>query len=244
MRELADWYVIALPQIRSLSLREAQRLFGVAGCRHRPFFCQKESLVGWARVLQGWSCDAMGPSHAHLCTSVMLIIKMVMLIFLLVKCLVVLFLPNHIEACEAREMEQMEGLHFGDFTLSFTKWLTSVILLTSCTASFAYICSARLLIFAYMCCGQTQAEAHYKGHKHARKLKALETQRNQQKRGHSPFTSGRDKEDQDTTKPGERTTSLVSHLRKDITGINLFWAKPSSFSKDFLVISDRSTKAW
>uniref|UniRef100_A0A665TIQ6 C2H2-type domain-containing protein n=1 Tax=Echeneis naucrates TaxID=173247 RepID=A0A665TIQ6_ECHNA len=33
----------------------------------------------------------------------------------------------------------------------------------------------------------TQAEAHYKGHKHARKLKALETQRSRQKNGHSCF---------------------------------------------------------
>ncbi|KAG7227947.1 hypothetical protein INR49_005568 [Caranx melampygus] len=40
----------------------------------------------------------------------------------------------------------------------------------------------------------TQAEAHYKGHKHARKLKALETQRNRQKNGHSPSTAGKDRE--------------------------------------------------
>ncbi|GLD62892.1 zinc finger protein 385B-like isoform X1 [Lates japonicus] len=40
----------------------------------------------------------------------------------------------------------------------------------------------------------TQAEAHYKGHKHARKLKALETQRNRQKNGHSPSTTGKDRD--------------------------------------------------
>uniref|UniRef100_A0A3B4Y9G7 Zinc finger protein 385C n=2 Tax=Seriola lalandi dorsalis TaxID=1841481 RepID=A0A3B4Y9G7_SERLL len=40
----------------------------------------------------------------------------------------------------------------------------------------------------------TQAEAHYKGHKHARKLKALETQRNRQRNGHSPSTTGKDRE--------------------------------------------------
>ncbi|XP_030019253.1 zinc finger protein 385C-like isoform X2 [Sphaeramia orbicularis] len=40
----------------------------------------------------------------------------------------------------------------------------------------------------------TQAEAHYKGHKHARKLKAMETQRNRQKNGHSPSTTGKDRE--------------------------------------------------
>uniref|UniRef100_A0A8C8DRY3 C2H2-type domain-containing protein n=1 Tax=Oryzias sinensis TaxID=183150 RepID=A0A8C8DRY3_9TELE len=40
-----------------------------------------------------------------------------------------------------------------------------------------------------------QAEAHYKGHKHARKLKALETQRTRQKNGRSQSTTGRDKEE-------------------------------------------------
>uniref|UniRef100_A0A8D3BDZ1 C2H2-type domain-containing protein n=1 Tax=Scophthalmus maximus TaxID=52904 RepID=A0A8D3BDZ1_SCOMX len=39
----------------------------------------------------------------------------------------------------------------------------------------------------------TQAEAHYKGHKHARKLKALETQRSRQKTGHSTSTTGKDR---------------------------------------------------
>uniref|UniRef100_A0A3P8TEP9 Zinc finger protein 385C n=1 Tax=Amphiprion percula TaxID=161767 RepID=A0A3P8TEP9_AMPPE len=37
----------------------------------------------------------------------------------------------------------------------------------------------------------TQAEAHYKGHKHARKLKALESQRNRQKNGHTATPSSR-----------------------------------------------------
>ncbi|XP_029383884.1 zinc finger protein 385C-like [Echeneis naucrates] len=40
----------------------------------------------------------------------------------------------------------------------------------------------------------TQAEAHYKGHKHARKLKALETQRSRQKNGHSPSKMGKERE--------------------------------------------------
>ncbi|XP_074519517.1 zinc finger protein 385D-like isoform X2 [Halichoeres trimaculatus] len=40
----------------------------------------------------------------------------------------------------------------------------------------------------------TQAEAHYKGHKHARKLKALETQRIRQKNGYSPSSIGKDRE--------------------------------------------------
>ncbi|KAM4524241.1 zinc finger protein 385D-like isoform 1-T1 [Odontesthes bonariensis] len=40
----------------------------------------------------------------------------------------------------------------------------------------------------------TQAEAHYKGHKHARKLKALETQRNRQKSGQNQSTTGKDRD--------------------------------------------------
>ncbi|XP_070783459.1 zinc finger protein 385B-like [Enoplosus armatus] len=60
----------------------------------------------------------------------------------------------------------------------------------------------------------TQAEAHYKGHKHARKLKALETQRNRQKNGHSPSTTGRDRE---RGKMGGGTVPADSHL-KDISG--------------------------
>nr|XP_020513942.1 zinc finger protein 385C-like isoform X1 [Labrus bergylta] len=39
-----------------------------------------------------------------------------------------------------------------------------------------------------------QAEAHYKGHKHTRKLKALETQRNRKKNGYSPSETGKDRE--------------------------------------------------
>ncbi|TNN03514.1 hypothetical protein fugu_000543 [Takifugu bimaculatus] len=66
----------------------------------------------------------------------------------------------------------------------------------------------------------TQAEAHYKGHKHARKLKALETQRNRQKRGRSPSKLSKDK-DQDMMMLGGATASSASHL-KDITGASTF----------------------
>ncbi|XP_044033547.1 zinc finger protein 385B-like isoform X2 [Siniperca chuatsi] len=62
----------------------------------------------------------------------------------------------------------------------------------------------------------TQAEAHYKGHKHARKLKALETQRNRQKNGHSPVTTGKDR-DRERGMMGRGTVPTYSHL-KDITG--------------------------
>ncbi|XP_059180751.1 zinc finger protein 385B-like [Centropristis striata] len=62
----------------------------------------------------------------------------------------------------------------------------------------------------------TQAEAHYKGHKHARKLKALETQRNRQKNGHSQSTTGKDR-DRERGMMGGGTVPIDSHL-KDITG--------------------------
>uniref|UniRef100_A0A3Q3B285 Zinc finger protein 385C n=1 Tax=Kryptolebias marmoratus TaxID=37003 RepID=A0A3Q3B285_KRYMA len=40
----------------------------------------------------------------------------------------------------------------------------------------------------------TQAEAHYKGHKHARKLKALENQKSRQRSGHSQSSAGKDRD--------------------------------------------------
>ncbi|XP_054455290.1 zinc finger protein 385C-like [Anoplopoma fimbria] len=63
----------------------------------------------------------------------------------------------------------------------------------------------------------TQAEAHYKGHKHARKLKALETQRNRQKNGHSPTTTGKDR-GRERGMMGGRSVPIDSHL-KDVTGL-------------------------
>ncbi|XP_026171435.1 zinc finger protein 385D-like isoform X2 [Mastacembelus armatus] len=62
----------------------------------------------------------------------------------------------------------------------------------------------------------TQAEAHYKGHKHARKLKALEIQRNRQKNGHNPSTTGKDS-DRERGMMGGGTVQTDSQL-KDKTG--------------------------
>ncbi|XP_033486212.1 zinc finger protein 385B-like isoform X2 [Epinephelus lanceolatus] len=56
----------------------------------------------------------------------------------------------------------------------------------------------------------TQAEAHYKGHKHARKLKAMESQRNRQKNGHSPSATGKDRE---RGMMGGGTVPTDSHLK-------------------------------
>ncbi|KAM3859947.1 zinc finger protein 385D-like [Diretmus argenteus] len=65
----------------------------------------------------------------------------------------------------------------------------------------------------------TQAEAHYKGHKHARKLKALDTQRNtqrnRQRNGQSPSTTGRGDRERGRTGGGG---SLMDSPSTDITG--------------------------
>lgn len=79
------------------------------------------------------------------------------------------------------------------------------------------------------CDGQTQAEAHYKGHKHARKLKALETQRNRQKNMHSPSTAGKDRE-RERGMMGGGSVPADAHV-KDKKGINL------SFFKSILSLS-------
>uniref|UniRef100_A0A3Q1FH38 Zinc finger protein 385C n=1 Tax=Acanthochromis polyacanthus TaxID=80966 RepID=A0A3Q1FH38_9TELE len=62
----------------------------------------------------------------------------------------------------------------------------------------------------------TQAEAHYKGHKHARKLKALESQRNRQKNGHNQSATGKDK-DREKGMMGSATV-LTDLQLKDKTG--------------------------
>ncbi|XP_034070163.1 zinc finger protein 385D-like isoform X2 [Gymnodraco acuticeps] len=63
----------------------------------------------------------------------------------------------------------------------------------------------------------TQAEAHYKGHKHARKLKALETQRNRQKNGQNPSITGKDRDREKGLMGGGAAQPTDSNL-KDITG--------------------------
>ncbi|XP_008312031.1 zinc finger protein 385C isoform X2 [Cynoglossus semilaevis] len=60
-----------------------------------------------------------------------------------------------------------------------------------------------------------QAEAHYKGHKHARKLKALESQRNRQKNGHGLYTAGKDRENGTT---GAETLPASESHSTDRTG--------------------------
>ncbi|KAK5855950.1 hypothetical protein PBY51_007579 [Eleginops maclovinus] len=54
-----------------------------------------------------------------------------------------------------------------------------------------------------------QAEAHYKGHKHARKLKAMEAQKNRQRRAGEASSTGRDK-DRDRDRERDRDRSKTS----------------------------------
>uniref|UniRef100_A0AAV2KJU5 C2H2-type domain-containing protein n=1 Tax=Knipowitschia caucasica TaxID=637954 RepID=A0AAV2KJU5_KNICA len=58
-----------------------------------------------------------------------------------------------------------------------------------------------------------QAEAHYKGHKHARKLKAIEAQKNRQKRAAEGLSSARDKErDRDRGKTAAPEATIQMHM--------------------------------
>ncbi len=149
-------------------------------------------------------------------------------------------------------MEQMERLQFTDFMLSFTNLIMSVILFIYCTLTLSSVCSARVCLCVCVCAcvcvchGQTQAEAHYKGHKHARKLKALETQRNRQKNGHSPSTTGKDMRDRERGLMGRGTVPTDPHL-KDITGIHLSFFKGTPLAILWRISGnwrDVSTKAW
>nr|XP_057904116.1 zinc finger protein 385C isoform X2 [Doryrhamphus excisus] len=57
-----------------------------------------------------------------------------------------------------------------------------------------------------------QAEAHYKGHKHARKLKAIEAQKNRQRRAGEASSGGRDRDrdrERDRTKMAETAIPVV-----------------------------------
>nr|XP_040047920.1 zinc finger protein 385C isoform X2 [Gasterosteus aculeatus aculeatus] len=54
-----------------------------------------------------------------------------------------------------------------------------------------------------------QAEAHYKGHKHARKLKAMETQKNRQRRAGEAPSTGRDR-DRDRDRGRDRDSCKTS----------------------------------
>ncbi|XP_005749284.1 zinc finger protein 385B-like isoform X1 [Pundamilia nyererei] len=88
----------------------------------------------------------------------------------------------------------------------------------------------------------TQAEAHYKGHKHARKLKALETQRNRQKNGQSQSISSKDRDrdkgvmggvtgptdSQSKDKTGPVTSSTSAQQQMEISKGSSLAATPSS----------------
>ncbi|XP_008434948.1 zinc finger protein 385B-like [Poecilia reticulata] len=65
---------------------------------------------------------------------------------------------------------------------------------------------------------KTQAEAHYKGHKHARKLKAMETQKNRQKNGPGQPSAGKDRDAETAMMEGE--TAPIDAQLKDKTDPN------------------------
>lgn len=56
---------------------------------------------------------------------------------------------------------------------------------------------------------QNQAEAHYKGHKHARKLKAIEAQKNRQRRAGEASSTGRER-DRDRDRERDRSRAVPS----------------------------------
>lgn len=58
---------------------------------------------------------------------------------------------------------------------------------------------------------QNQAEAHYKGHKHARKLKAMEAQKNRQRRAGEALSAGRERErDRERERERDRSKTVMS----------------------------------
>lgn len=97
---------------------------------------------------------------------------------------------------------------------------------------------------------QTQAEAHYKGHKHARKLKALESQRSRQKGGRGPHRAA-NKERGGRAAPGAEPPATDSHL-KDPTGTNQSFVstslpKPLPLLLLWVIngnLTDTSTEPW
>lgn len=60
-----------------------------------------------------------------------------------------------------------------------------------------------------------QAEAHYKGHKHARKLKAMESQKNRQRRGGDNSTTGKER-DRDRSKTSSSDAALQTPMDTSI----------------------------
>lgn len=65
---------------------------------------------------------------------------------------------------------------------------------------------------------QNQAEAHYKGHKHARKLKAMEAQKNRQRRAGEASSTGRER-DRDRDRERERDKSKMSVSETVLPGL-------------------------
>uniref|UniRef100_A0A3Q0RMX4 Zinc finger protein 385C n=1 Tax=Amphilophus citrinellus TaxID=61819 RepID=A0A3Q0RMX4_AMPCI len=79
-----------------------------------------------------------------------------------------------------------------------------------------------------------QAEAHYKGHKHARKLKAMEAQKNRQRRAGEASSTGRER-DRDRDRERERDISKTSTSEPTLPTV-LFVSNPSPPLSPFLML--------
>lgn len=75
------------------------------------------------------------------------------------------------------------------------------------------VCLSNLNLFFLWFFLQNQAEAHYKGHKHARKLKAMEAQKNRQRRAGEASSTGRERErERDRERDRSKTTTSEATL--------------------------------
>uniref|UniRef100_A0A3B4FVR2 Zinc finger protein 385C n=1 Tax=Pundamilia nyererei TaxID=303518 RepID=A0A3B4FVR2_9CICH len=72
-----------------------------------------------------------------------------------------------------------------------------------------------------------QAEAHYKGHKHARKLKAMEAQKNRQRRAGESSSTGRER---DRDRDRERERSVMLTPVSEVSSMELVTLSPPQIS--------------
>ncbi|CAL8314779.1 unnamed protein product [Arctogadus glacialis] len=85
-----------------------------------------------------------------------------------------------------------------------------------------------------------QAEAHYKGHKHARKLKAIEAQKNRQRRSGEASSAGRDRDrekdrERDRDRERNKTTTIPETPPSLMEGASSPSAQPRGVVSPFLL---------
>ncbi|XP_061519936.1 zinc finger protein 385D-like isoform X6 [Phycodurus eques] len=111
----------------------------------------------------------------------------------------------------------------------WSRWSDYAELISCCPS---LIKSPQYTLVLHLC---NQAEAHYKGHKHTRKMKALENQRNRQKNKHGPPTAEKEKETAGESGPqidlnSDRTDSGISSQPEKGLGSSLPPAAPAIVS--------------